>query len=191
MRSAAYLLVGCALVLLQGTMHRVFSGIDGFASTFLGIHWLQAALHGATPSLVLPFIVYLGIHEHSMARGALSSFALGWALDIFGGGPAFLFRFTSVAVWWTCRALSARVSAQSTMTRIPLAFVASFVESAIILTLLAIFGADNRRPLELSSVVLPRAISTALFAYFLFPLAHRLNLDARTPSSTASGQGSK
>src|SRR5690606_25256739 len=109
---------------------------------------LAPLLHGATPSLVLPFVVYLGIHEHSMARGALLSFGLGWALDIFGGGPAFLFRFTMVAVWWICRAASARVSTQSAFMRIPLAFSASLVESAIILTLLAIFGADNRRPLE-------------------------------------------
>lgn len=189
MRSAAYLLVGCALVLLQGTAHRFFAGLDSFATAVFGVHWIGRVLHGATPSLVLPFVVYLGIHEQSMARGALLSFALGWALDVFGGGPGFLFRFTSVAVWWTCRAVSTRVSAQSTMTRLPLAFAASLLESAIILTLLAIFGADNRRPLELSGIVLPRAISTAIFAFFLFPLAHRLSIENRGPhvSPTSSG----
>jgi rod shape-determining protein MreD len=191
MRTAAYLLVGCVLVLLQGTMHRFFAGMDSFAAATFGVHWLGKAFHGATPSLALPFVIYLGIHEHSMARGALLSFALGWALDIFGGGPAFLFRFTSVAVWWTCRAVSTRVSAQSTMTRIPLAFAASLLESAIILMLLAIFGADNRRPLELSSIVLPRAVSTAIFAYFLFPLAHRLNLESRGPQVSPTNQGAK
>lgn len=191
MRSAAYLLVGCVLVLLQGSVHRLFAAMQTLICAFTDASWFTSATHGATPSLVLPFVVYLGIHEQSMARGALLSFALGWAVDIVGGGPAFLFRFTLVAVWWTCRTLSSRVSAQSTMTRIPLAFAASLVESAIILTLLAIFGADNRRPLELSSIVLPRAISTALFAHFLFSLAHRLDLDARVPGASTSTTGGK
>lgn len=187
MRSAAYLLVGCALVLLQATVHRFFAGLENL----IDASWFSAALHGATPSLVLPFIVYQGIHEPSLARGASLSFALGWAVDIVGGGPAFLFRFTSVGVWWICRAVSTRVSAQSTMTRIPLAFSASLLESAMVLTLLAIFGSDNIRPMELSSIVLPRAISTALFAHFLFSLAHRLNLDPRGTNTGPSTQAGK
>lgn len=180
MRSAAFLLVGCLLVLAQGTFHYLFS----VASSMLGPRWFSEIFHGATPNLVLPFVVYLGIFEHSMARGAALSFCLGWAVDIFGGGPAFLFRFTLVAVWWLSRVASVRVSAQSAMTRIPVAFLASLVESIIVLSLLAIFGADNRRPMELSSIVLPRAISTALFAPFVFSLAHRLSLEPRAPSPT-------
>lgn len=187
MRSAAYLLVGCALVLLQGTVHRFFALFEQIVSA----PWAADVLHGATPNLVLPFVLYLGIHEPSMARGALLSFGLGWAVDVFGGGPAFLFRFTLVAVWWLSRAASVRVSAQSTMTRIPLAFGASVVESVIVLALLAIFGADNRRPMELSDIVLPRAIATALCAPFVFSLAHRLSIDSRGPTATEQGQFSK
>lgn len=186
MRSAAFLLVSILLILVQGTAHRFFIALEGVR---IGSIDAGTLLHGATPSLVLPFVVYLGIHEHSMARGALLSFGIGWALDILGGGPAFLFRFTTVAVWWICRAASARVSTQSLVTRIPLAFSASLIESAILLMLLAIFGADNRRPLELTSIVLPRAISTALFAPFMFGLAHRLSLEAwgTQQSPTAPG----
>lgn len=187
MRGAAYLLVGCALVLLQGTVHRFFA----LFQQMVGAPWAAEMLHGATPNLVLPFVVYLGIHEPSMTRGAALSFGLGWAVDIFGGGPAFLFRFTLVAVWWLSRAASVRVSAQSAMTRIPLAFGASVVESIIILALLAIFGADNRRPMELSDIILPRAVSTAILAPFLFSLAHRLTIDSRGPAATEPGQTGK
>lgn len=182
MKSAAYLLVGLALILLQGTAHRFLVGLEGVT---IGSFQAAKYLHGATPSLVLPLVVYLGIHEQSMARGALLSFGLGWGIDILGGGPAFLFRFTMVAVWWVSRAASTRVSTQSMMMRIPLALAASLAESAIILTLLAIFGADNRRPLELSTIVLPRAISTAIFSPFFFSLAHRLSIE-----SWGSGTGS-
>lgn len=188
MRSSAYLLVGLFLIVVQGTAHRFLAALDGFS---LGTWSAAELIHGATPSLVLPLVVYLGIHEASMARGALLSFALGWGLDILGGGPAFLFRFTMVAIWWISRAASARVSTQTTVMRIPLAFSASLIESAIVLTLLAIFGADNRRPLELSSVVLPRAISTAIFSPLVFSLAHRLSLENWGTGTAAPTSGTK
>lgn len=188
MRSAAYLLVGLFLVVLQGTAYRFFAGLDGLE---IGAFRAREFIHAATPSLVLPFVIYLGIHEPSMARGALLSCGLGWGLDILGGGPAFLFRFTMVAIWWISRAASARVSTQSVVMRIPLAFTASLFQSAIVLTLLAIFGADNRRPLELTALVLPRAISTALFSPFIFSLAHRLSLENWGSGGTAPFSGSK
>lgn len=188
LRSLAFFLAGFSLILLQGTIHRFVAPLG---HAVLGTIGSGAGLHGWTPSLMLPLVVYLGIHEQSMARGALLSFALGWALDILGGGPAFLFRFTMVAIWWVYRAASSRVSTQSTMMRIPLAFSASLVESAIVLTLLAIFGADNRRPMELSSLVLPRAISTAIFSPLLFALAHRLSLESWGASPPGAAQRSK
>lgn len=186
MRNAAFLLVGMMLLLVQGTIHRAFAVIADIS--VFGFE-LGHVLSGATPSLVLPLVVYLGIHEQSMARGALLSFVLGWGVDVFGGGPGFLFRFTMVAIWWLSRAASSRVTAQSPVTRMPLAFAASVIESVIVLTLLAIFGMDNKRPLELSYIVLPRAISTALVSPLLFSLAHRLSFEGWGSSSAPSGQG--
>lgn len=197
MRAASYLLLGIALILLQGTVFRFTRGL--FDATLFGFplgNWLS----GATPNLVLPLVVYLGIHETSMSRGALQAFGLGWALDLLGGGPAFLFRFTMVLIWWLARIASSRVSTQSTVMRLPLAFVSSLVESAVVLTLLTIFGADSRRPLELSSQVLPRAITTTLLAPLLFDLAHRISIDGagssgkflsgrKATSPPGSGQG--
>ncbi len=166
-------------------MHRFFA----LLGNVIDAPWFEQLIAGCTPSLVLPFVIYLGIHEHSMARGAGMSFALGWAVDVIGGGPAFLFRFTMVAVWWISRGASTRVSSQTAMSRLPLAFAASLAESLIILALLAIFGEDNRRPLELSSIMLPRAISTAIFALPLFPLAQRLNLEPRAKKTSGAGSG--
>lgn len=188
MRTAAFLFVGLALILLQGTAHRFLAGLEGIT---VGSFHLGRLLHGATPNLVLPLVVYLGIHEHSMARGSLLSYALGWAIDVLGGGPAYLFRFTMVSVWWISRAASTRVSTQSAMTRIPLAFASAMAESAIVLTLLAIFGADNRRPMELLGIVLPHAVSTALFAPFLFALAHRLSIENWGSSGAQGASGGR
>ncbi len=182
MRSAAYMLVGFLLVLVQSNLYRVLGPASEL--TLFGVH-VGRWLHGATPNLVLPFIVYLGIHEHSMARGALLAYGMGWALDVLGPAPMFLFRFTAVALWWLARIASVRLSAQTFMTRVPLAFAFSLFESLIVLTLLAIFGADNRRPLEIASIVLPRAVGTSLCAPFLFALAHRLQVEGRAPAGSA------
>ncbi|HSC85995.1 MAG TPA: hypothetical protein VLC09_01945 [Polyangiaceae bacterium] len=187
MKNAAYLLIGLVLVLVQGTLHRLLAPF--LDQVWFGLH-VGRVLHGATPSLVLPLVVYLGIHEASTARGALLAYGLGWIVDVLAGGPAFLFRFTMVAIWWLSRITSSRVSAQSAAMRIPLAFAASLVESIFVLTLLAIFGTDNRRPLELSAIVLPRAIGTALFAPFVFALAQRLQADTQSSSGQAQGAAS-
>lgn len=183
MRGAAYILIGVMLALVQGSLYRFFAPWEQIPFTDIS---LKPLFHGATPNLVLPLVIYLGIHEHSVARGSLLAFSLGWVLDILGAGPAFLFRFTMVAVWGASRLVSSRVSAQSTLTRLPLAFVMSIAESAIILIVLAIFSVDSRRPVELFDLVLPRAIATALGAFFIFPLAQRLHADMPSSENTQS-----
>jgi rod shape-determining protein MreD len=181
-RGVAYVAVGLFLILLQGTLHRVLSPLESLAVSGFQI---GRFLHGATPNLALPLVVYLGLHESSIARGVTLSYCLGWGVDLLGGGPAFLFRFTMVAVFWIAHVASARVSAQSAVTRVPLAFTASLLESLIVLTLLAIFGTDSLRPREITGIVLPRAISTSFFALFVFSLAHRLRV-----TSAKGGSGS-
>lgn len=171
MRAASYLVVGLMLILLQGVLFRFSPWLKEL--TVFGFS-LAPWLSGATPNLVLPMVVYLGIHEHSMPKGALLSFGLGWELDVLSGGPAFVHRFTLVAVWWLARIASSRVTTQSTVMRMPLALIASLTESAFILTLLAIFGQDSKRPLELSAQLLPRAVTTTLLSPLVFDLSHRL-----------------
>lgn len=60
-------------------------------------------------------------------------------------------------------------------TKMALAFAFSLLESIIIIALTAIFGGDAARPRALASLVLPHAITTALFAPLLFSLAQRVH----------------
>jgi rod shape-determining protein MreD len=159
MKNGAFVAIGILLLLLQGSLYRL-----------LGLFHVN----GITPSLVLPLVIFLGVHEHAMARGALLSAGLGYALDLLASAPIGLFTFVSVAIWWLSRIAGVRLTAQTALPRMSLAFGFSLVESAIILTLLAIFGSDTRRPIEIGNIVLPHAISTALFAPFVFKLAQRL-----------------
>ena len=67
-----------------------------------------------------------------------------------------------------------------------LAFAFSLVEGAMVLILLAIFGDDTRRPIEVGSVVVPRALATALCSPPIFRIAQRLQ--ARAGSASARGR---
>jgi hypothetical protein len=150
MRSTALLSVGLLLIIAQGNLYPVL-GYLGF--------------HGATPSFVVPLVIFLGVHETSMARGASLSFALGYATDLLASAPIGLFSLMGVVVWGLARIAGVGPTA-------PTCF--SLIESVLILVLLAIFGADPQRPLEIASVALPHATSTALCSLLVFPLAQRI-----------------
>ncbi len=163
MRNVALLVVGLLLLLLQSNLYLILGPLG---------------LHGATPSLLLPLVVYLGVHEPSMARGASLAFALGYLQDLLASAPIMLFAFVMVAVWWLARVVGVRLTAQTVLTRMSLAFAFTLVESAIVLILLAIFGSDNRRPLEMVSLMLPHAVATAVVSSPVFRLAQRLHQSA-------------
>jgi rod shape-determining protein MreD len=170
MRSTAYLGVAVLLILIQSNLFRLI----GPLGALVGARWV----HGITPSLVLPLIVFLGVHELSMARGALLAFGIGYAEDMLSGAPVGLFTFISVAIWWLARVAGVRLTAQTVLPRMSLALAFSLVEGAMVLILLAVFGGDNRRPVEVASIVLPRSLATALCSPPVFRLAQRLRQTA-------------
>ncbi len=171
MRNVAFIAVGFFLLLIQANVYRLVGAFG----------W-----HGITPSLVLPLIIFLGVHESSMLRGAGLTFVIGYLLDIMASSPPGLFTFVSVAIWLVSRIAGVRLTTQTLLTRMSLAFAFAVVEAFIVLTLLAIFGSDTRRPLEMLSVILPRAASTAVCAPFVFSIAQRLHQSA-TPAQAAEG----
>ncbi|HEY3499823.1 MAG TPA: rod shape-determining protein MreD, partial [Polyangiaceae bacterium] len=156
--------------LVQANLHRLI----GPVGSLVGPRWV----HGATPSLVLPLIIYLGVYELSAPRGALLAFGIGYAQDLLSGAPIGLFTFISVSVWWLARVAGVRLSAQTALPRMSLALAFSLVEGAMVLILLAVFGEDTRRPVEVASIVLPRSLATALFSPPVFRLASLLRQTA-------------
>ncbi|MDX2053914.1 MAG: rod shape-determining protein MreD [Polyangiaceae bacterium] len=187
MRNVAYLTLGFLLLLVQGTLYRLM----GPLSAPLDADGLRRALGflSATPNLVLPVIIFLGVQEASVARGVVLAFALGHLTDLMGAAPMYLFTFVSVAMWGLAKLAGVRFSAQTPLTRVPLVFGFSLVEGAVILTLLAIFGTDNRRPIELLALVLPRAVVTALFAPIVFRLCQRVAAGTAVVRSAEAGGG--
>lgn len=173
MRNATFLAVGILLILLQSNLHLVLGTLP---------------LVGVTPNLILPLVIFLGVHEHSMTRGASLSFFLGYVLDVLAGAPVGFFTFVHVACWWMARLAGVRLTAQTWLTRVSLGFVFSIVEAAIALILLAVFGSDTKRPVEIASIVLPHAISTAIVAPVVFRIAQKLH-QANLPGGSGAAEG--
>src|SRR4051794_36639490 len=164
MRNTAFLALGAALLVIQSNMFRVIELLE---------RWLS--LSGLTPSLLLPLVVFMGVHEYSMARGAALAFTLGYLLDVFAGAPVGLFTFITVATFVVARAAGVRLAAQTLITKIGLALVFALVQRILIIVLTAIFGNDPARPLALAKLIAPHAIATAVCAPFIFALAERVH----------------
>lgn len=160
MRNSAFLAMGAALLIVQSNLFRLIGKLN---------------IPGSTPSLLLPLVVFMGVHEYSIARGAALAFLLGYLLDLFTGAPVGLFTFITVATFVVSRAAGVRLAAQTLLTKIALAFVFGLVEGVLIVILTAIFGGDAARPRALALLVAPHAVSTALFAPFVFRLAERVH----------------
>ncbi len=160
MRNALFLGVGILLLVVQGNLHRILGHVP---------------LAGIMPNLVLPLIVFMGVHEYSVVRGALLAFVLGYALDLFAGAPVGLFTFISVSIFVLSRAAGVRLAAQTILTQLALAFGFALFESVTVLMLVAIFGKDPHSPRALVSLVLPHATTTAMVSPLVFRLAERLH----------------
>ncbi len=160
MRNSAFLALGAALLILQSNLFRLIGKLN---------------IPGSTPSLLLPLVVFMGVHEYSIARGAALAFLLGYLLDLFAGAPVGLFTFITVATFVVSRAAGVRLAAQTLLTKIALAFVFGLVEGVLIVILTAIFGGDAARPRALALLVAPHAVSTAIFAPLVFRLAERVH----------------
>ena len=174
MRNTAFLAAGLLLLLLQANLFRALGHVN---------------VPGLVPSLVLPLILFMGVHEYSVARGASVSFVLGYATDLIGIAPVGLYTFTYVAVFILGRAAGVRVAAQTMMMQVGLALAFALVHSVMILILLAIFGRDAYVPRALMPLVLPHVLATGAMAPFVFRLAERLHAATVTSSRDASVGG--
>jgi rod shape-determining protein MreD len=159
-RNTAFLAIGFALLIVQSNLFRVIDRLH---------------IAGATPSLLLPLVVFMGVHEYSIARGAALAFMLGYLLDLFAAAPIGLFTFITVATFVVARAAGVRLAAQTFVTKIALAFAFALVQGVLVIVLTAIFGNDPARPRALALLVGPFAISTAVFAPLVFTVAERVH----------------
>jgi rod shape-determining protein MreD len=172
-RNTAFFGSGLLLLLVQANLFRVLSYVH---------------VPGLVPSLVLPLILFMGVHEYSLARGAGVAFVLGYATDLIGIAPVGLYTFTYVAIFLLARAAGVRLAAQTMMMQVVLALAFTLVHSVMILVLLAIFGRDAYVPRALYPMAIPHVLATGAVAPLNFRLAQRLH-SATITGPRAQGGG--
>ena len=171
MPTAAFIGVGLVLSLIQSNLFRVLS---------------YAHVPGLVPSLVLPLILFMGVHEYSLARGAGVAFALGYLTDLIGIAPVGLYTFTFVVMFLLARGAGVRLAAQTTWMQIVLVLAFTLVHSVIVLMLLAVFGRDAYVARVLYPLILPHVLATGAVSPSIFKLAQRIHL-VTMPKSAGGG----
>ncbi|MGA2448790.1 MAG: rod shape-determining protein MreD [Polyangiaceae bacterium] len=162
------------------------------AAVVLGHCMLVSMAHvqGARPipALVLPLILFMGVHEYSLARGAAVAFVLGYATDVLGIAPVGIYTFTYVATFVLARAAGVRLAAQTLWMQVLLVGAFTLLQSTMVLVLLAIFGHDAWVPRSLYPLALPHAVATASVAPIVFRIAQAIHsATATTGAETAAG----
>ena len=141
------------------------------------------------PTLVLPLILFMGVHEYSLARGAAVAFTLGYATDVLGIAPVGLYTFTYVATFMLARAAGVRLAAQTVWMQVLLALAFAVLQSTMVLVLLAIFGRDAWVPRSLYILALPHAIATAAVAPLIFRVSQTVHAVTTSSPRAETGRG--
>jgi rod shape-determining protein MreD len=162
------------------------------ATVMLGYSLLVNVAHAhigrPIPALVLPLILFMGVREYSLARGAAVAFVLGYVTDVLGIAPVGLFTFTYVATFVLARAAGVRLAAQTTWMQVLLVAAFTLLQSTMILVLLSIFGRDAWVPRSLYPLAVPHAVATAAVAPLVFQLCQAMHA-ATAGSSRAEPAG--
>ncbi len=160
MRNTAFLALGFFILVIQSVIYRLIDLLPPMI---------------ATPSLLLPLVVFMGVHEYSIGRGAALSFVLGYMLDVFAAAPLGLFTFISAATFVVARFAGVRLAAQTIVTKVALAFVFGLFEGVFIVVFIAIVGDDPYRARATAVLIPGHAVTTAAFAPLVFKLAERVH----------------
>ncbi len=104
----------------------------------------QTALQRATrapwiPDLALPFVLYLGLQEGGLARGAAIAFVLGYFQDALGGSPIGMHPLAAVIVFFAARIARLRLLLDGPLFHAVVALAAATLGAVVIVALRAIF----------------------------------------------------
>ncbi|CAN5144956.1 hypothetical protein BH09MYX1_BH09MYX1_07350 [soil metagenome] len=174
MRYGAFFLAGFVLMIVQANLFRVIQLIH---------------VPGLVPSLVLPLVVFMGVREYPLAKGAATAFALGYGTDLLGMSPVGLYTFTYVALYVLARTAGVRLAAQTIWMQLALGFGFAALESITVLVLLAIFGRDPYVPRALYPMAFPHVLATAALSPLIFRFASLIH--NRTARGGASGSAAR
>jgi cell shape-determining protein MreD len=157
---------------IQAIWRAVALPVAAFALLALeSVVWRVSPWDPLTADLTLPLLLWMGLSDVPLVRGAPSAFAIGYLVDLFSAGPQGLHAVVAVVVYLSSRTASLRLFSAGVAFQMLLTFLASLFTSGAILFLRFIFerSIDN-----VGAVLLPmavRGVATALLSPLLFRLA--------------------
>jgi len=162
LRSLALLALGFALLVLQSALTVV------------------VPIYPFTPNLLLPVVIFLGVsHEVPVVRGALTSFVLGYLLDLFCGNLMSLQTFLCVATFMLSRGAGLRLFMRNPGFQVLLAFFVALMAGAATLALRGVFGTSVPFPAgggwSTALSLLAPATATGVAAPLVFALVRRID----------------
>lgn len=174
MRYTSLLAFGLGLLILQANFFRLSDAAAAFAVwAHLPVSW--QSIPGFVPAFSLPILLFMGVREYPLARGAGIAFVFGYVSDLFGVAPVGLYAFTFVALFTLVRTAGLRLAAQTRWMQLLITFGFTLVQSFVVLLLLAIFGRDTWVPRSVFPMMFPHAIATAMVGPFIFALLERIH----------------
>ena len=155
-RSIAVVFIGFVLLLVQSSLYHVFPW------------WI------ATPHLILPLLLAMGLSDTPPAWGSPIAFVIGYMADVFSGSPMGLHTIVAVGTFLFGHLASIRLFIEGFPFQVGLTFAASLLSSATILGLRWVFERGWEGPSFALTDLLFRAAMTAAVAPLIFALTTRI-----------------
>jgi rod shape-determining protein MreD len=184
MRYTALLTFGLFLLIVQENFFRL---TDAVIALLTRMHPGLYSLPGFVPSLALPILLFMGVREYPLARGAGIAFVLGYVSDLLGAAPVGLYAFTFVALFTLVRTAGLRLAAQTRWMQLLITLGFTLVKSFVVLLLIAIFGREAWVPRSVFPMMFPHAIVTAFFGPLLFIALEKIHDWTQSASPGAAG----
>jgi rod shape-determining protein MreD len=132
------------------------------------------AILGLKPDLIMVVVVVFSLLKGAK-EGTVSGFASGLLQDIFSAGLLGINALAKTVIGFTCGIVKEKIFYEHILFIIPvITFIASFMQSIIMLLLLRAFGTEYNLAWSLKQVALPEALYSSLLSPFIFLAINKL-----------------
>ena len=129
---------------------------------------------GVKPDLIMVVVVVFSLLRGEK-EGTISGFASGLLQDIFSTGLLGINALAKTVIGFFCGILKEKIFYEHILFIIPvITFIASFIQSILIILLLRAFGIEHNLAWSLKQVALPEALYSSLLSPFIFLAINKL-----------------
>ncbi|MBA7624708.1 hypothetical protein ES703_32120 [subsurface metagenome] len=129
---------------------------------------------GLKPDLIMVVVVVFSLLKGEK-EGAISGFASGLLQDIFSTGLLGMNALAKTVIGFFCGIVKEKIFHEHILFLIPvITFIASLMQSILILLLLRAFGIEYNLAWSLKQVALPEALYSSLLSPFVFLAINKL-----------------